>query len=385
MRWARGVAVLLMIAAVAAGALAQPIDPPDRAKPEACRRFVSIQEIGAVRSWDTLEIVTSRSAVSAELAQAELARIGGARLVLEVDADAIRRELLETSRDEIRRMLREARLPSAVRFRGDAIEVAPRNDVEPARVLSLLQTLTAGPFAQLAARPVDPDRAGVVALTLTEVAVANRMGVAERQAVSIIERRARELGLNAAAMPAQPRGRIVVMAPGLPDAQPLTRMMQVMPSASKLTFQIGDPSVDACAAGASPPADIEILRTYKTKASLLVERRVLAGGQNVADVVVALDPQTRAPGVAFRLDPQGAERLARATRDNPRRVLAIALDHEIVAAPSIAEPIETGMARISGALDLAQAHELATLLRAGILPAKLNVIETGTVAPASRP
>jgi preprotein translocase subunit SecD len=224
---------------------------------------------------------------------------------------------------------------------------------------------------------------GTVVLAVTEHAVADRVRTGEFSSIEILERRVAETGIANAAVVREPGGRIAIIAPGLTSLEPLHQMMQILPMRARLTFHLTDTSADACAA-AAPPRDFEIMRTLGSKAPLLVEKRVRVAGENVADAVVALDARTRVPSVAFRLDLRGSERLAELTRSNPKRILAIALDHEIIAAPVIAEPIQDGMARISGALDLPRAQELAVLLRAGIFPVPLIKVEEAVVPPSGR-
>jgi preprotein translocase subunit SecD len=61
--------------------------------------------------------------------------------------------------------------------------------------------------------------------------------------------------------------------------------------------------------------------------------------------------------------------------------MAIVLDNEVVSAPRILQPITGGQGQISGRFTVQQANDLSVLLRAGALPAKLNIIERRTVGP----
>jgi protein-export membrane protein SecD len=58
------------------------------------------------------------------------------------------------------------------------------------------------------------------------------------------------------------------------------------------------------------------------------------------------------------------------------------LDNEVISAPSIREAICGGSGQISGNFTLKEANDLAILLRAGALPAPLNIIEERTVGPS---
>lgn len=70
------------------------------------------------------------------------------------------------------------------------------------------------------------------------------------------------------------------------------------------------------------------------------------------------------------------------SRTNVNKLFAIVLDGEIISAPVIREPICGGTGQISGSFTLKEANDLAILLRAGALPAPLNIMEERTVGPS---
>jgi preprotein translocase subunit SecD len=69
------------------------------------------------------------------------------------------------------------------------------------------------------------------------------------------------------------------------------------------------------------------------------------------------------------------------TVENVGRPFAIVLDNEVISAPVIREPIIGGSGQISGNFTVQSANELAILLRAGALPARLKVIEERAAEP----
>src|SRR6202041_3289801 len=85
--------------------------------------------------------------------------------------------------------------------------------------------------------------------------------------------------------------------------------------------------------------------------------------------------------VNFKLNLAGARKFATATKENVGRPLAIILDTEVISAPEIREPILGGSGQISASFTVETANNLAILLRAGALPAKLTVIEQRVVGP----
>src|SRR5262252_4677022 len=69
---------------------------------------------------------------------------GGSHILLEVDTNAVRKEKLETLRDDVRRVVRENRLgsPAAAIIRGSAVEFRAREGVDPQLALSKMRELS---------------------------------------------------------------------------------------------------------------------------------------------------------------------------------------------------------------------------------------------------
>lgn len=112
-----------------------------------------------------------------------------------------------------------------------------------------------------------------------------------------------------------------------------------------------------------------------------LEKRVALKGERVSDAKLGFSQDTGEPLVTFRLDKEGARRFGDMTQANIGRPLAIVLDDQVITAPVIRSAITGGSGEISGSFTTAEAHDLALLLRAGALPAPLNVIEERTVGP----
>ena len=85
--------------------------------------------------------------------------------------------------------------------------------------------------------------------------------------------------------------------------------------------------------------------------------------------------------MSFRFNKFGAKKFAEATAANVGKRFAIVLDNEIISAPVIQTPITGGSGRITGEFTPERARDLSLLLRAGALPAPLNIIEEKTVGP----
>ncbi len=113
------------------------------------------------------------------------------------------------------------------------------------------------------------------------------------------------------------------------------------------------------------------------------------GGADLKNAVARLDPQHQFPFVEFTLDSEGARRFAdvtsRLVRDypenDPRRHIAIFLDDEVLQNPHVDSAIVNGKGIIRGYRDLAEAENIAALLRSGALPVAVETLEQRTVGP----
>ena len=108
-------------------------------------------------------------------------------------------------------------------------------------------------------------------------------------------------------------------------------------------------------------------------------------GDMLEDANVGRDPQ-KGYIVSFRFNVDGRRRFAEITGDNAPGVLAIVLDEVVKSAPSFREKIDSEGAQIElGRANPEQTYNeaqlIATTLRAGALPAKLEQLEERTVGP----
>jgi preprotein translocase subunit SecD len=84
----------------------------------------------------------------------------------------------------------------------------------------------------------------------------------------------------------------------------------------------------------------------------------------------------------MKFNKKGGRVFARLTGDNVNKRLAIVLDNTVYSAPNIRSKITGGNAIIEGSFTMEDARDLAIVLRAGALPAPVNIIEERTVGPS---
>ncbi len=104
----------------------------------------------------------------------------------------------------------------------------------------------------------------------------------------------------------------------------------------------------------------------------------LLTGKDLVKADVSYDNLGR-PQIAFELNTDGAEVFAKITRENIGKKLAITLDGEVQTAPVINTEIPGGSGVITGNYTVEDAKAMATLLNAGALPVKAEILETRSV------
>src|SRR3989339_131507 len=104
-------------------------------------------------------------------------------------------------------------------------------------------------------------------------------------------------------------------------------------------------------------------------------------GASLVNAKVELGGQYGYPHVSIEFNKDGAKVFARVTGENVDRNLAIVLDGVVQSAPVIRSRIPDGKAIIEGNFPMEEAKLLATVLRAGALPAPVRIIEERSVGP----
>jgi preprotein translocase subunit SecD len=310
---------------------------------------------------------------------------GGSHILLEVDSNAVRKEKLDTLRDDARRVLRDARVGySNLSIQGMSVQVRVREPSEIPEALRRLRELSAptgGLLAVTGQRDIEVNDMGngTIQLTLTDIGIKNRIRQAVEQSIEIVRRRIDELGTVEPLIQRQGDDRILVQVPGLQDP---ARLKTLLGKTAKLTFRMVDLSMtpQQVLEGRAPP-ESELLYSQDGQQPYLIERRVLVPGEDLVDATTGFDSRTQEPIVNFRFNTQGGRRFATATQENVGKPFAIVLDNQVISAPVIREPITGGSGQISGNFTVQSASDLAILLRAGALPAPLTIIEERTVGP----
>ena len=192
------------------------------------------------------------------------------------------------------------------------------------------------------------------------------------QSIEIVRNRIDELGTKEPNIVTRGLDRILVELPGLKDPSAIKKLLG---KTAKLTLRFVANSSDENSLG------VETLSSKSSGSQYSVEKRIIISGENLIDAQPGFDQLNNSSVVNFKLDNIGSRKFALASKENVGRYLAIVLDKDVVSSPVIREAIVTGSGQISGNFTTQEANELAILLRAGALPAPLNIIEERSVGP----
>lgn len=313
---------------------------------------------------------------------------GGSHILLAIDRQDLINERLVTTRDDIRTLLRDAKIGyTGLTGSGKSVQVRIReaNEVDKAKTAlqPLTQPISASLFGtgSIVETELEEPEPGLLRYTLTEEGIDYRVSNAVSQSIEVVGRRVNELGTTEPIIQRQGADRILVQVPGLQDPQ---RLKDILGQTAKLTFQMVDQSMPVQEAiEGRPPVGTSVLYSQDDPpVPYLIEDRVIVAGENLVDAQATFNQQTSEPVVSFRFDSKGASRFGQATQQNVGRLFAIILDNQVISAPQIREPILGGSGQISGNFTTQSANDLAVLLRAGALPADLTIIEERTVGPS---
>src|ERR671915_1828654 len=207
---------------------------------------------------------------------------GGSHILLEVDSAAVRREQSQALLDDVRRVLREARVGyTGLAVRGNGVEVRLREGTDMQQAMSKVNELSrplSGILATAGQRSLDITQTGsLVRLTPTEPAILERIRQSVEQSIQIVERRVNELGTVEPLIQRQGIDRILVQVPGLQDP---TRLKEILGKTAKMDFRMVDTSIspEQAQQGRLPPESELLPSAQPPQTSYVVKKQVLVSG-----------------------------------------------------------------------------------------------------------
>ena len=318
---------------------------------------------------------------------------GGVHFLLEVDTDSAIEKRQETSADEMKDKLRDARVRySSVDIEGTTIVAKFRETELRDQAISELRS----DFPQMlfdSDVPGDSDEL-VFHANLSEAAVREIEQYALNQNLTTLRKRVNELGVSEPIVQSQGRNRIIVQLPGVQDTAEAKR---VIGKTANLEFRL-EAAPDALVA-AKEQFDYQGYPAW-------LERKVILTGDHVANATTTLDPDTNMPQVNITLDSLGGNKMNHATRSNVGRRMAVlfieyktrmntetnAAGEQVEVPEQYTENKVISLATIQSALGVqfritglnapGEASELALMLRSGALAAPMYFVEERTIGPS---
>lgn len=306
---------------------------------------------------------------------------GGSHLLYKIDFDAYLKERMGDLRDNIRPTLREEKI-------GYRNLVAKNNEVtfnvRP-------ETIGEGPDIAELVEKIDGDLKVEVdgdnyRIYYPESTLFNKKIELLEQSIEIVNRRVNDDGTKEPIIQRQGEDRILVQVPGEDNPELLKKRIG---KTARMTFHLVNENVtpDQIAKGLVP-AGTRLLPSDRASERLSQDRqkrypvfsRVALSGDLLTGANTTF--QNGQPVVSFTFNTLGARKFGDITSANVGKRFAVVLDKKVITAPVIRGAINGGSGIIEGNFTVESANELSVLLRAGALPAPLNIIEERSVGPS---
>jgi|KBSSwiStaDraftv2_1062776.scaffolds.fasta_scaffold05166_7 preprotein translocase subunit SecD len=312
---------------------------------------------------------------------------GGAHLLYAMELDDVRKDWLDSLRDDARRRLRDAKIAvSAVGISGQTVQVRLARPEDADAALKALRQMIqplGNPLMGGSGTDIDVQKEGADTFTIapTEAGLKHRIGNAVDAAIETVRRRVDAVGTKEPHIVREGEGRILVQVPGLQDTAELERLIG---ETARLSFHEVHPSVTPAEAKAGRvPVGFKIYQgADKREGEYLLRETPVVRGDELSDAGPGFHPQTTQPIVHFSFNNSGARKFGKFTRDHVGKPFAIVLDDKVISAPEIRSAIEGGSGYIEGNFTPETSTKLAIQLRSGALPAKLTIAEKRTVGPS---
>ena len=333
---------------------------------------------------------------------------GGVHFLMQVDMVSAIKKAEERYVDDLRQLLRDKKIRYLTISRLDAggLEVRFRDAPERDRAQELLRK----ELPELTQTTQERGDEYLIGVRLSEAAVKEKRKYALDQNILSLRNRVNELGVREPIIQQQGEDRIVVQLPGVQDTAEAKRILGR--TATLEIMMVDDEHTDPntlTPTVSTPPAGT---RFYKLRdgRTILLKKQLVYSGDNIVDADAGLDGQNNQPVVHIALDARGAAINQRVSGENVGKHMAVVyvetksepklddnaqpvLDaegrvvrvarrvEEVITAPRIQSQLGKRF-QITGLDSVAEARDLALLLRAGALAAPVDIIEERTVGPS---
>jgi preprotein translocase subunit SecD len=307
---------------------------------------------------------------------------GGIHLVLGVEVDKALENVVERAGADLRAALEKKGIGAQVTRQGATGVLVQLNSPQ---AFNDAQGVVKD-FTNFTVKSSDA-AAGRFEMALAESEASRLRDFAVRQAVETIRNRVDQFGVAEPTIQRQGENRILIQLPGVQDP---ARAKALIGKTALLEFKLLDEQANVeKAVKEGPPPGTEVLygrhvnrqTKVETKVPYVVRKRTLLTGDLIQTAEVRIGDSGE-PYVSLTFNNTGARVFAEITEQNVNKRLAIVLDGNVHSAPTIRERIPSGQAQITGGFTAEEARDLAIVLRAGALPAPVQILEERTVGPS---
>ena len=303
---------------------------------------------------------------------------GGSYLLIEVDTASVISENFETFSNGLRLSLRKKRISySKFNIKNNNLFFNIKDENKKEELSKILSK-----YSQDISFEYIDDK--LIKIFFNNTKIKNIQDTSVSQSIEVVRRRVDEFGTKEPTILRQGLDRILLELPGISDPE---RLKKLLGKTAKLTLQIIDEdlSLNDLKSGKVKPGTIiyESDNEFDSAGSPIlyaVKKRNTISGDLLLNAHPTLDRGS--PVVSFEFNNKGGRKFGKITTENIGKRLAIVLDKKIISSPNIREPITGGKGIITGQFTFQEVTDLAMLLRAGALPAPLNIIEERTVGPS---
>ena len=320
---------------------------------------------------------------------------GGVHFLMEVDMEAAAERALERYGNDVRSLLREARIRYAmIRAEAQGVRVIFRSNEDREQSRELIRK----ELPTLKLEDIDTDDKPGLLATMDEQELRDIETFALQQNILTLRNRVNELGVAEPVIVQQGANRIVVQLPGVQDTAEAKR---ILGATATLEYRAVDTEhdVQAAVAGTVPAGS----RIYNDRDGnpVLLKKAVIVTGDQIVNASSGLDQQTGGPQVSVMLDAKGARSMLNFTKKSVGKPMAVVfIENKSETRIVDGEPVKTSK-KIEEVISVAtirdvfskrfqttgldstqEAHELALLLRSGALAAPINIVEERTIGPS---
>jgi preprotein translocase subunit SecD len=323
---------------------------------------------------------------------------GGVHFEMQVDRDAAIAKKVEAYLEDIRGVLRDKRIRylSVDRSSATTMRVQLADAGQSEQALALLQQNMPN---------LQPQANGAtITLGLSPADLASITSDAIEQNIGVLRKRVNELGVAEPVIQRQGSDRIVVELPGVQDTAQAKRVLGATATLEYRGVVQGDAAAALATGNVPPDARIYYRREVGPDGKpipILLNKRVIATGDQLVDARSGIDPRGGTPEVSVRLNSVGGqrmfdytsqhvgqpmavvyiERIPEVTMVNGREVRSSRVVEQVINAATI-QGVFGKEFQTTGLDSPKEAADLALLLRAGALAAPMDFVQQQVVGPS---